>query len=221
MSKEAKKSGTSTQRYLYISEIKDDVAVLKDGGMRAVLMVSSINFDLKSSKEQDAIIYTYQDFLNSLDFTVQVLIRSRKLNINNYLDALRQQSREQTNELLRLQTDEYINYISELIHLSNIMSKTFYIIIPFAPVEANQGFFDKIQAAFKPQEVVKHKQEEFKKYKTQLWHRVNHVMMGLRRAGIYMAPLNTQELIELFYNTYNPDIVLKSGIPEVNKLNLE
>lgn len=215
------KSSSSTQHYLNIAEIKDDVLVIKGGGLRAVLMVSSINFGLKAQKEQDAIIYSYQDFLSSLDFEVQILITSRKLNINNYLDMLRQNAKEHTNELLRLQTEEYINYIQELIKLSNIMSKIFYIVIPFSPVEAKQGLADKIQAAFKPQEVIKHKRDEFLKYKSQLWQRVNHVMMSLHGAGIYMAPLNTQELIELFYNTYNPDMVLKNGLANTNELNLE
>lgn len=217
-----KKKGASTQQYIPIAEIKDDVVVLKDGGMRSVIMVSSVNFDLKSTKEQDAIIYGYQDFINSLDFTIQILISSRKLNINNYLDVLKQKSKEQTNELLRLQIDEYINYISELVQLSNIMSKTFYIVVPFSPVEAKQqGFMDKIQAAFRPQQVIKHKHEEFRKYKSQLWQRVNHIKIGLRHTGIYMAPLNTQELIELFYNTYNPDIALKNGVTNIDDLNLE
>lgn len=215
------KSSSSTQHYLSIAEIKDDVIVTKGGGLRAALMVSSINFDLKSQKEQDAIIYSYQDFLNSLDFEIQILITSRKLNINNYLEMLRQRAKEHTNELLRLQTEEYVNYIQELVQLSNIMSKIFYIIIPFSPVEAKQGFFNKIQAAFKPQEVVKHNRDEFQKYKSQLWQRVNHVMMSLHGAGIYMAPLNTQELIELFYNTYNPDVVLKNGLANTGELNLE
>lgn len=215
------KTGSSTQQYLKIAEIKDDVIVTKEGGMRAVLMVSSINFDLKSQKEQDAIIYAYQDFINSLDFETQILITSRKLNVNHYLDMLAQHAKEHTNELLRLQTEEYVNYIKELVQLSNIMSKVFYIIIPFSPVEAKQGIFNKIQAAFQPQTVIKHKREEFLKFKNQLWQRVNHVMMGLHGAGIYMAPLNTQELIELFYDTYNPDMVLKNGLPETRELNLE
>lgn len=216
-----KKSSTSTQRYLDIAEIKDDVVVTKGGGMRAVLMVSSINFDLKSQKEQEAIVYSYQDFINSLDFEIQILITSRKLNINNYLSMLRQSAKEHTNELLRLQTEEYMNYINELVQISNIMSKIFYIVIPFYPVEAKQGFFSKFQAAIRPQEVIKHKREEFLKFKNQLWQRVNHVMMGLHGAGIFMAPLNTQELIELFYDMYNPDMVLQNGLANTEELNLE
>lgn len=215
------KKTPSTQQYLDIAAIKDDVVITKGGGLRAVLMVSSINFDLKSQKEQDAIVYGYQDFLNSLDFEIQILITSRKLNINHYLDMLKQYAKEHTNELLRLQTEEYVSYIRELVQLSNIMSKVFYIVVPFSPVETKEGFLAKIQAALKPQEVVKHNREEFQKYKNQLWQRLNHIMMGLHGAGIYMAPLNTQELIELFYNTYNPDMVLKNGLANTNELNLE
>lgn len=132
----------ATQQFLDIAEIKEDVIVLKNGSYRGVLAVSSINYDLKSSEEQDAIINQYQNFLNSLDFPVQILINSRKLNINSYLEFIDNKEKEQMNELLRIQTAEYRNFIQQLVSVSNIMDKNFFIILPFSPIEdKNKGFF--------------------------------------------------------------------------------
>jgi hypothetical protein len=196
---------TSTQKYLSIDTIQDSVVILKDGGLRAVLMTSSINFDLKSSDEQDAIIYAYQNFINSLDFPLQIQVSSRVLNINGYVNYLSEFQQTQQNDLLRLQIGEYSQFIQELVTDANIVNKTFYVIIPFDPVETKEGLFDKLSNALNPKIAVRYKKEEFEKYKTQLWQRVNGVMYGLKRAGIYMTPLNTQELIELYYSFYNPD----------------
>ncbi|MEA3304551.1 MAG: hypothetical protein U9Q15_02225, partial [Patescibacteria group bacterium] len=119
----------STQMYLKIAEIRDNVVVMKDGSMRAVLKTSSVNFDLKSKEEQESIIYGYQQFLNSLEFPVQFLIKSRKLNIEEYLDMLRGKAQEQKNELIRKQTYEYIEYIARLVDIADIMRKDFYVIV--------------------------------------------------------------------------------------------
>ncbi len=199
------KPETSTQKYLSIDTIQDSVVILKDGGLRAVLMTSSINFDLKSSDEQDAIIYAYQNFINSLDFPLQIQVSSRVLNINGYINYLSEFQQTQQNELLRLQIGEYSQFIQELVSEANIVNKTFYIVIPFDPIEVKEGFLDKLSNAMNPKIAIRYSKEDFEKYKTQLWQRVNGVMYGLKRAGIYMTPLNTQELIELYYSFYNPD----------------
>ena len=199
------KPETSTQKYLSIDTIQDSVVILKDGGLRAVLMTSSINFDLKSSDEQDAIIYAYQNFINSLDFPLQIQVSSSVLNITGYINYLSEFQQTQQNELLRLQIGEYSQFIQELVSEANIVNKTFYIVIPFDPIEVKEGFLDKLSNAMNPKIAIRYSKEDFEKYKTQLWQRVNGVMYGLKRAGIYMTPLNTQELIELYYSFYNPD----------------
>lgn len=211
---------TSTQKYLAIDTIQDSVVILKDGGLRAVLMTSSINFDLKASDEQDAIIYAYQNFINSIDFPLQIQISSRTLNINGYLNYLSEFQQTQKNELLRLQVAEYSQFVKELVDGANIVNKTFYIVIPFDPVEIKEGVFDKLSNAKNPKIAVRYKKEDFEKYKTQLWQRVNGVMYGLKRAGIYMTPLNTQELIELYYTFYNPHSTPTESLHDVSELDI-
>ncbi|MGA1046579.1 MAG: hypothetical protein ACO3UU_01085 [Minisyncoccia bacterium] len=158
-SKIKNKPETSTQKYLSIDTIQDSVVVLKDGGLRAVLMTSSVNFDLKSSDEQDAIIYAYQNFINSLDFPIQIQVSSRVLNINGYLNYLSEFQQTQKNELLRLQIGEYSQFIKELVDGSNIVNKTFYVVIPFEPLETKEGMFDKLSNAFSPKIAVQYKKE--------------------------------------------------------------
>lgn len=214
--------GTSTQKYVDVEEIRDGVIVLKSGSLRAVLMVSSINFDLKSTEEQDAIIGQYQNFLNSLDFPVQIIVSSRKLNIKPYLEFLTAKESQQTNELLRLQISEYMNFIKNLTEVSNIMSKFFYIIVPFSPVEAKEGgLFGKLSAIFNPRQVVAQKRELFGTYENQLWQRVDHITAGLSGIGVKVTALNTGEIIELLYNSYNPTVYTKSITKETGKLELK
>src|SRR5471030_2578652 len=128
--------GLSTQKYVDVEEVRDGVIILKNGSLRAVLLVSSINFDLKATEEQDSIISQYQNFLNSLDFPMEIIVSSRKLNINPYLDYLKKKETQLTNELLSLQLAEYSNFIKNLADVSNIMSKFFYVVVPFAPIES-------------------------------------------------------------------------------------
>jgi len=213
-------SKISTQKYLYIDTIQDSVVILKDGGLRAVLMTSSVNFDLKSTDEQDAIIFAYQNFINSLDFPIQIQISSRVLNINGYLRYLQEFQQTQRNELLRIQTAEYAQFITELVAEANIVNKTFYLIIPFDPVENKEGLLDKLSNALNPKIAVRYSKQDFEKYKTQLWQRVNGVMYGLKRAGIYMTPLNSQELIELYYSLYNPDSEPTESLHDLSDLDI-
>ena len=196
----------STQQFLDIDQIKDGVVILKNGALRAVLMVSSINFDLKSADEQDAIITHYQSFLNSLDFPIQIFISSRKINLKHYVDTLKKLSREQTNELLHLQMEDYIQYISNMAATINIVNKSFYIVVPFSPVENQKGKLkDRLFEILSPNKALKKKgAESLEVYKDQLWQLVDLVQNGLTGTGLRLAILNTQELIELYYSTYNP-----------------
>ena len=195
-------NAASIQKHLEIQEIKDDVVVLKNKRLLAILMATSINFALKSIEEQDAIIYRYQDFLNSLDFPLQILTSSRKFDISPYINTLEQRQTQQENELLRIQTMEYIDFIKGLTEMTNIMTNSFYIIIPYnSSLIRKKSFFDKI---FNKEEKTDTKKEEFQTLKNNLWQRVEFISTGLRSLGIKTAPLNTEELVELFYKLYNP-----------------
>jgi type IV secretory pathway VirB4 component len=205
--KQKQSPAASTQRYVDVEEVRDGVIVLKNGSLRAILLVSSLNFDLKSSDEQDAIIAQYQNFLNSLDFPVQILVHSRRFNIEPYLQLLKEKEAQQTNELLRLQISEYQHFIKNLTDVSDIMSKFFYVMVPFAPVEdRHSGFFERISGALNPKQAVRERLQLFETYRSQLWQRVDHVTVGLGGTGVKVAPLNTEEVIELLYNCYNPSL---------------
>ncbi len=213
------KKGLSAQKYLDIAEIKDSVVLMKNGSMKSVLMVSSINFALKSIEEQDAIIYQYQNFLNSLDFSVQIVINSRQLNLDNYLQVLKDQEKKQMNELLRMQTASYIEYIQGLVKMANIVSKTFYVVVPFSVSESKGGMLSALSGGGSSLRLVSDR-ATFEKYKDQLFQRVDHVIENLSGTGLRMTMLNTQELIELYYNLYNPEISEKKGLADIADLDL-
>lgn len=203
----AKDSSSSTQRYVDIEEVRDGVIVLKNGALRSVLLVSSLNFDLKSAEEQDAIILQYQNFLNSLDFPIQILVSSRRFDIRPYIELLKDKENHQKNELLRLQISEYQDFIKNLAEVSNIMSKLFYVVVPFSPVEDKEkGIFHSLTTLFNPSAAIVERREFFETYKNQLWQRVDHVSFSLSQTGLKVAPLNTEEIIELLYNSYNPSL---------------
>jgi len=210
-----------TQKYLDVAEVKEDVIVLKSGSLRAILAISAINFDLKSTEEQEAIIAQYQNFLNSVDFPLQILISSRKLNMQNYLDFLTGKEKGQPNELLRMQISEYKSFIEQLVSVSNIMEKNFYIIIPFSPIENQEkSFLSNISSLMNPQKNVLDKRENFETYKSQLYQRVDHVTAALSGIGLKMVPLKTEELIELLFNSYNPEVFNATELKNVSKLEL-
>lgn len=214
-------SAPPTQQYLDVAEVKEDVIVLKSGSLRSVLAVSAINFDLKSSDEQEAIIGQYQNFLNSVDFPVQILISSRRLNMQNYLDFLTTKEKGQGNELLRMQIAEYKSFIDQLVSSSNIMDKNFYIIVPFAPVENKEGgFMGGIGNLINPQRQILEKREKFETMKSQLFQRVDHVITALSGIGLRITPLKTEELIELLFNSYNPTVFNSAEIKDINELEL-
>jgi hypothetical protein len=222
--KPASGGGRAAQQLVQLEEVRDGVAVLSDKTMRAILMVSSINFALKSEDEQNAIIYAFQDFLNSLDFQTQICIVSRKLDIAPYLEELRQRKERQGNELLRMQMDEYINFVSELVKGSDIMTKSFLVVVPFSLQQSRQeGLADKLlkgaqAAAGKP---AKLSDEDFTHYKAQLMQRVEQAAIGLRGVGLRVVPLQTQEVLELFYNMFNPVTSRNQRLPNVLSLNIK
>lgn len=196
--------------------------MLKNGTLRAVLLVSSVNFALKSEDEQTAVIQGYTQFLNSLDFTLQIVVQSRKLDIDNYLNRLRTQEKTQMNELLRMQTQDYIQYVGELVELADIMSKRFYIVIPFDPGGVKgQSFFSKLKTIFSPTSVIVLKQKKFEEYRNEVQKRVDYVIDGLSSVGLNSVQLDTQGLIELYYNTFNPKVSENQKMPDVEKLQVE
>lgn len=217
-----KESSASTQRYIDVEEIREGTVILKNGGLRAILLVSSINFDLKSTEEQEAIVAQYQNFLNSLDFPVQIVVQSRRFNVEPYLELLRSKESEQTNELLRFQVTEYREFIKNLTEVSSIMSKFFYIIVPFSPVENEEGgFFRKMGDIFNQKRTAGIKDELFATYRSQLMQRVNHCMAALASTGVKMTLLGTEEIIELLYSSYNPSIFSANVVKDVKAIELE
>lgn len=215
-------TGTSTQKYVDVEEVRDGVIVLKNGTLRAVLLVSSINFDLKSTEEQDTIIAQYQNFLNSLDFPIQIVISSRKLNITPYMEFLKKKEAQISNELLSFQLSEYRNFIKNLTEVSNIMTKYFYVVVPFAPVESKKGnIFSNLFASKNPRLDIEKKRELFDTYKNQLLQRTEHIIAGLSGTGVKVTPLKTEELIELLYNSYNPTTHSNTIIRDIDKVELK
>lgn len=218
----AGKQKPSTQRYLDIAEITDDVVVLRDGTLRAVLLVSSINFALKSEDEQNATISAYVSFLNSFEFPIQIVIQSRRLNIDPYLDNLKQVEKEQTNELLRVQTAEYRQFVAELVELGQIMSKRFYVAVPYDPAsDQAKGFFARLNEVFFPAPAITLKREKFIERKRELVRRVDLISAGLNSMGLSSVMLNTENLIELYYNTYNPVSAENQKLSEIKKITTE
>ncbi len=198
----------STQQFLEIDQIKEGIIVLKNKALRGLLMVSSINFALKSEDEQVAIIYQFQNFLNSLDFSLEIFIQSRRLNITGYLDKLKELEIRQTNDLLRIQTAEYRKFITELITSGSIMNKTFYVVIPFTLL--NLPNLPKSKEAAKAVN-----EEQFQRAKSQLWQRMEFVALGLRRCGLQCVPLNSLEMVEFFWSLYHPQESESGYYPEI------
>jgi hypothetical protein len=206
MQNKKKAPGKATQSFLRISEIKNDTLVMDDGTLRSIVAVSSTNFDLKSQDEQNSIIFNYQRFLNSLDFPIQILMQSRKMEISGYLEKLKHLAEKQTNELLRVQTGEYVEFISRLIENASIMNKNFYVIVPLGTsiFPAASGFFSKLLGGGKSKEISQ-KIENFEKEKEKLDNRVSAIMSNLSGIGIRAQRLRTEEIIQLYYNSYNFD----------------
>lgn len=200
-------STSATQEFVPIKEVRDGVVILKDGGMRAILLCSSLNFSLKSEDERNAILLQFQDFLNSLDFSIEILIQSRKLDIRPYLALLEEQEKNQNNNLLRIQVREYIEFIKNFTENTNIMTKHFFIVVPYTPAIINTASKNGIlsQLGLSSSRSTKATEDKgFDENRTQLEERLSVVEQGLVRSGIRVARLGTEEVIELFYKAFNP-----------------
>ncbi|PIR99090.1 hypothetical protein COT87_01315 [Candidatus Collierbacteria bacterium CG10_big_fil_rev_8_21_14_0_10_44_9] len=211
------KPTNSTQKYLPIKEVRDGILVLKTGGFRTVLMVNAINFNLKSRDEQEAMMQQYQSFLNGLGFPIQIVVQSRMLNLDDYLTQLDVLSRKQTNDLLHTQTVEYTNFVRELIGVANIMSKTFYLVVPYdTGVELPTGglFAGLFGKKGRPLSLG----GKFAEVKTKLMERTSLASSGLAGLGLHNVQLNTQELVELFYTTYNIDTARRQKLFSVSNV---
>ncbi len=197
-----------TQEFIPFKEIRDGIVVLKDGSYRSVIMTSSLNVALKSQEEQEAIAEQFQNFLNSLEFMIQFAVESRRLDIRPYIALLEDREKEQVNELMKIQTREYINFIKNFTEMTNIMSKTFFVVVPYTPTVVTgiqkRGVFGIGGTGSHSRDEAKEWLEEFEEVKTQIEQRVAIVEQGLSRVGIRLVQLGTEELIELFYKIFNP-----------------
>lgn len=213
----SKGNQNSTQNTLQIAEIRDGIVIMHDGSFRAVLACQSINFDLMSPDEREAVEYSYQGFLNSLYFPIQMFIRSQKVDMRPYIEKLDKIRAEHDNMLLALLMEDYIGFMSDISLQTNIMDKKFYIVIPFfksadaqAAVQASKSFFSNIFGA--KEEKVTINEQDLEKGKTELRNRIQAVMAGLQQCGVNSVPLDTQELIELYYDAYNPDTATRQKL---------
>ncbi len=213
------KAGPSTQRYLDFAEIKGDVVVMKDGTLRAVLMVSSINFALKSEDEQQAIIQQYVSFMNALDYPVQIIVQSRQLNVDNYIERLKKSEREQDNDLLRIQIADYRAFVAELVEMGQIMHKQFFVVVPYDPLsDSRKGFFSRFGEVLSPSSAVRLSERKFNMRRDDLLMRVRTVQNNLSSMGLKAIMLNTQQLIELYYRAYNPELLDTQKLEDSNNI---
>lgn len=201
-------SARATQEFVPIEKIQDGVIVMKDGGMRGAILASSVNFSLKGEDEKTAILLQFQDFLNSLDFSIQIFIESRKLDIRPYLALLENQKKTQVNSLMKIQIQEYVEFIKNFTDNTNIMTKNFFVIVPYTPAFFQNKGGGAMRSMFPtkktPEATTKSEAETFEENRTQLEQRLAAVEQGLIRCGIRVARLGTEEIIEVFYKIFNP-----------------
>lgn len=217
-----KRPAASTQHFLDIAEIKDNTIIMKDGSLRSAVLVSSVNFALKSEEEQNAVVQGYMLFLNSLDFPLQVITQSRELNVDKYLETLKEKEKAHTNELLRIQMAGYRQYVEELVSLGEIMSKRFYVIVPYEGAQdKKKSFMSRLGSIFSPAQTIRVSKKKFQENKLGLDRHVDHVRSGLLSFGVTSVVLDTQSLIELFYNTYNPAISKNQKLADMEDLQVE
>jgi hypothetical protein len=206
--------GATAQNFIDVENIKEGVIILKDHSLRGILMVSSLNFALKAHDEQEATIYQFQNFLNSLDFSCQVLIQSRKLNMTGYIEFLKGLEDDQQNELLQAQTRDYRQFIEKLVEESSIMTKAFYVVVPFYLSES-EGTTAAGGALLKFKAIPTLTEELFQMSKNQLYQRMEFLALGLRRCGIYGAALKTEDIAELLWGLYHPAEAQVGYYPEI------
>ena len=219
-----KQSGPiSTQNTLLFSEMRENMIIMSDGSFRAVIECESINFDLMSSREREGIEFSYQNFINSLYFPVQILVRSRRVDIGPYLDRLADIRRNQDNMLLNVLMDDYMDFIDVLAQEANIMDKSFYVVVPYYPAgeenafkQQTKGLFSSFFSGKKEATVTKIDQVTYTKAKDEIKNRIDSVMSGLFQIGVKSWQLNTRQLGELFYTSYNPDTSSRESLSEID-----
>lgn len=196
----------STQNHLNFAEVRDGLVIMRDGSLRMIILCSPTNYDLKSGGEKEAIEFAYQGFLNGLHFPIQICIQSRKIDLDGYLDKLDQMLADQSNALLADLMEDYIYNIRELLNVANIMDKKFFVVVPYYVQEVAKGnVFKQLTATFSKPSDVTQTDEQFMQRKSELIQRTNIVAQGLASIGVRAAVLKTQEVIELFYGSYNVD----------------
>jgi len=210
------KEALPTQQFVDVKGTKDGVLILKGGGLRQILAVAGVNFDLKSEDEQKAILSSYQSFLNSLDFSVQIFVHSRKINVEGYVEAMGKLEAVETNPLLKTQIGEYREFVRSFTNENAIMSKSFFVIVPYDPVQiasqAGKGI-SKLLGKKKPkQSQIDAEDKNLNKNLGQLSQRTEGVITNLNQIGLRAVAINDDEAIELFYNLYNPGAIEKKGL---------
>ncbi len=220
----APRNPNSTQNSLLLAELREGMAIMNDGSFRAVVSCQSINFDLMSAREREGVEYSYQSFLNSLYFPIQIFVRSQRVDIGPYLERLAKIRRDQDNMLLGVLMDDYMHFIDVISQETNIMDKSFYVIVPFYPAgdaasiqQASKSIFG---AFLKPdkQKMVTVDQTSYNKAKEEIGNRVSAVMSGLFQMGVKTRQLDTKQLGELYYNMYNPDTAVREPIGDIMNL---
>ncbi len=212
MQQTQKNAAKPSQEFVAIKKVKDGIVHLEKGGICRILIVSGVNFDLKSEAEQNMILGSFQNFINTLDFSLQFFIHSRKVNINEYLKKMRERKDQETNELLKIQIEEYVSFIQSFIDQNDIISKSFFVVVPYEFVHIKRqtkgilSFFGGKTESREDEEAMT--QEDVQ----QLNHRVDAVTSGLEQIGLRVVPLEDDEIVELFYNLYNPQLVEKKGL---------
>ena len=196
----------ATQEFVPIKEVRDGIIVLKDGGLRAIILANSTNLSLKSDDEQKATILQFQNFLNTLDFSIQISVQSRRLDIRPYLLLLENRIKLQNEPLLKLQTKEYIEFIRNFTDTVSIMTKSFFVVVPYTHtvLKSDTGILGGLFSRKNKEEIKIAKQEDFEEKRSQLEERVSVIQQGLNRCGIKSAQLGTEEIVELFYKVFNP-----------------
>jgi hypothetical protein len=218
---QTKAQKNSTLSFLEIAEIRDSVCILKENEMRAVIAVSSANFALKSYEEQNKIIGAFQGILNSIDFPIQICLQSRKLDLNSYIDRLKQLEYQQKNDLLRVKMQEYVSYIESLLNEYNIMNKDFYVVVGFEPIKVKEDLLTQVQRIFQPVKYIRQEREEFLNNRKQLMSRIDNVASKLSSLDLKTEVLNTEQLIALYYNSYNIDVGNFIKLGKISDLNIE
>ncbi len=200
----------TTQDFLEMDQIRNGVIILKNKAMRGVLLVSSTNFALKSTEEQNSIIYQFQNFLNSLDFSCQIVCQSRKLNVTGYIEKLKELERKQANKLLKIQTSKYREFIEQLVETQDILIKNFFVIVPYTSLETTG-----LMIPGKKQQTHQLTEDVFRRSRDQLLQRMEFVALGLRRCSLQAVPLTTLELTELFWSLHHQKEAETGYYPEI------